>query len=914
MRTLAVAVVVLSAAGVVAGVAAAFAAPPTGRAGAAPPCRSPDSIVPDRWTALPTPSGVTTVSVQQLDQDPCVLIAADSTGQLWRTTNAGANWSSTQSAPAVTRLWSERLQPRAGGRAIGLLLAAEVPGAAGAESGPRVYSSRDDGVTFAGAEFAVGVATPLGPVEQTIPLRMDLADAATAVHYLGGDPKADVYVAGRVVPSNLSCAACRGVASLLKSTDGGHTFRSVAAAQQLTVSAIAINPTSQEEIWVNDTQPGGRGGGAWVSYDGGASFNSACCPEANVRDIAVSAAPDGGIVVLLATDAGLKRSVDDGKTWDTIADIAFTRIRTPADDPSTMLATTATGVLMSSGPTVDFRKRPPGLPGSCEPHQLRRNDRVPSTFLVDCGGRTYRLLLTTYAGSDLKGSGGADPGPAPGPRVPEVNARLQARPLTELARWRLPGSNSRTGTIAFDGRVLYYDRTTPGEIGLVRASDGAFLGTWRTGFTIVSLTVDLRRNQLIVTTSRSDLNGYNDLYSIDLRTRKVALLGIPPTKVPSYDSYADGLSWIAEYDDWMWRRPRTETNAGTRVCSVSRLSNELSTFVASGDGGGYLQLEDDATMYRIDRKCRVLGTYSHRVYSESTAENDAMACDTQSYFPQPAIWLRDSQPETIAAYGVPFGYCPMPSTLTLVLPSEVLEGARTLLCVDLVNATNGNPGVNRGVEIAVSNAVVGHGQTDANGRTCVPYRPGDGFVGPRKLPVTARFAGDSALYPSSARGVLSVLDATSVAPVPDQRTVLPPPPPALTAAVPANPLPNPGPVGAPAQAPAPIPANAPAGQAQPNTQPVAQGVVVPQRQQQPQLVLARAASEIGLENQAMTALRPGGRPSPPDGATSAGLLAMCSFAVAGGAKVAAASAVSRRPAARSRGRDRTIAPNPRDWR
>jgi hypothetical protein len=875
-RAVAVLVACLSAAASTA-VAGVPAAP------AAAPCRYPGTTPPDRWAAVATPPGA--ASAAQLDQDPCTLLAAGPSGRRWRSTDAGVRWTAVP-GPAIARVLAERLQPRAGAEPVGPLLGiGAVPDATGQ---PQVYVSDDDGVTFAESQLGVAAATPAGPVGQgLVPLRADLVAAATAVHYTAGRPEAYVY------------ASAAGAPGLLKSTDGGHTFGALPAARHLTVSAIALNPTSQDEIWVNDT---GRAGGAWVSYDGGTTFTSACCPLTQVRDISVSAAPDGGIVVLLATDTGLLRSTDDGKTWLVASTNAVTGIRTPADDASTLLAATATGVVVSSGPTVAFRPVP-GLPASCAPHRLRRDERVPATFLVDCGERPYRLLLRTYGAGDGTGpGGGGGPGGPPGPGPGPDPASAQGRPLTELAHWALPGSDVNTGTIAFDGATLYYDMTTAGDIGRVRASDGAFLGTWHTNLRIWSLTVDLRRNQLLVT------GGSGGLFALDLVTRVVTKIGTSPggLAAPSYDSSADGLSYLDLNGGTLYRRPRTGEGPGTPACSVGP-ETLPSTFVASGDGGGYVQSEDDSTLFRVSRTCATLGRYTHRTFSESGAENDAMACDTQSYFPQPAIWLRDSLLQSVSAYGVPFGYCPMPSRLSVVLPRDVLAGSVAALCAGLGNATNGVAAADRGVEIAVGGVVAGHGQTDATGRVCVPYAPAGGFAGRRDLPVTARFAGDSALYPSSAAGRLGVLDAPPVPPVPRPATGLVPPPPLPPApAVPPNPVPNPGQAAAPAQAPAPNAANAPAGQAQANAQPVAQGVVAPQRQQQPQLALARAANRIGLENNQMVAPAQNRRRLPVDAPATAALLGIC----------CAATVAAVRPAfARSPGpRRRTASPAPPRWR
>jgi hypothetical protein len=888
------------------GAAAAVGASPIVRDGSLP-CRYPGAMVTDRWVGLSGPPGVTTISLQQLDPDPCVLVAADSAGGRWRSTDAGVHWGAISGGVQVRRLLSERLQPRAGTTPMGPVLA--VGSAAGDPAGSsHVYVSDDEGVTFTPARLTVGAAAPPGPLEQLAELQMDLISATTAVRYVDGHPEADVFAAGRISSTLVPALPVEGAGTVVKSTDGGKSFVPVDSTRQLVVTAIAVNPTSTNEIWVNDIRPGSGGGGAWVSFDGGGTFKSACCPEATVRDISITAGPDGGIVVLLATDTGLLRSVDDGSSWEKVTDGAYSGVRTPVDDPSTILVAADGLVLMSSGAKTDF-KPVPGLPSSCSAGQLRRDDRVPSTFLVDCGHQTYRMLLTRYGGH----SGPDGPVPGPLPTIPGGRPPTPVgRPLTELTRWALPGSNSATGSIAFDGKIIYYDMNKAGDIGRVRASDGFPLEPLRTELAVQSMTVDLRRNELIVTSA----NG--SLYALDLVTHKVVVLGTPPTNVASYDSFGDGLSWVPEFGKSMFRRSRTGTGRGTAVCRLNYVpvgtspvvgESDPSTFVASGDGGGYVQSEDDATIYRLDRNCIVLGTYSHRVFSESSAENDAMACDTQSFFPQPAIWIRDSVPQTVTAYTVPFGYCPMPSRLTVVLPRDVVAGTVTSLCADLVNASNDDVAVNRGVEMSVAGVVVGHGQTDARGRACLPYVAVGGFQGRRDVVVTARFAGDSALYPSSAKATLGVLDSLAVPPAPRQPAALVPPPPP-PAAVPANPAPNPGPAGAPGPAPAPNAANAPAGQMQANSQPVAQGVVAPQRQQQAQLALARAANQIGPESNQMVAPAQRIRPLPV-GLPTAAVLAMCCVGVA--AAVRPSAARERGPAARRRA-SRSAPPRPMRWR
>jgi hypothetical protein len=882
-----VAFVALSLAGATTALAAA---PPPSRTAAAPatPCHYPDGVPADRWSVVRRAPAATS-AVHQLDQDPCVLLVTDKDGKRWRSADAGLTWAAAPGPVATTRVLTEGLQPRAGARVIGPVLAVgPVPGD---QSGvPQVYASDDDGVTFEPARLGLTVDTPLGPVAQQTPLRMDVAGATTAVHYENGRPLPYVYVAGRARTSALPDLPAGTASALLKSTDGGHTFRVLQSPQRVTPTVIAVNPTSQDEIWVNDLQQGSPGGGAWVSYDGGETFATACCADATVYDIAIGAAPDGGIVVLLATDKGLLRSADDGKTWATVGSGGKVYgVRMPADDPNTLVVRSELGIELSTGPVVSFKPLP-GLPAGCVPANLRRDDRVPSTFLVDCGdGRvTYRLLLTKYAGADAGGDGNPDPVP-----LPDTDPVTKAtRPLMQLTTWSLPGSNSATGTIAFDGRDVYYDMNTPGDIGVVRASDGAFLGVLHTDLPIVSLTADLRRNGLVVTAATGDL------VFVDLATRRARRIGSPPTKVPSYDASSDGLSWVPEYGVTLFRSPRTG-GPGRAVCSVSEtLATVPSTWVAAGDGGGYLQTEDDATVYRISKDCRVAGAFSHRVFSESTAENDAMACDTQTYFPQPAIWIRDSQPQTVTAYGVPFGYCPMPSDLALRSPRVLYAGSVTSLCADLTNATTHVPARDRGVAVTAAGAVVGHGQTDADGRVCVPYTAPAGINGKTDVTVVAAFAGDSALYPTSTTTTVTVLDGQPVPPVPRQPAVLAAPPPPYAPAVPPNPIPNPGPAGGPVQAPAPNPA--PAGQMQAQSQPVAQGAVAPQRQQQPQLALAHAANQIEVEGNAMVA--PARRRRlPVDAPVVAALLGMCCVVTAGCARTAAAVARTRpAPPRRSR--------------
>jgi hypothetical protein len=887
--------------------AAAGAAPGPRSAGAASgsaPCRYPGNVKADRWNAMTTPDGATPpVSVQQLDQDPCDVIAADKAGKRWRSEDAGAHWSLADGT-ATPRVVTERMQPRARGGALGPVLAV---GPVAKDTGvPQVYVSDDDGRTFAASTIGtqpdpiqpppipwpvpplIPIAPTPPPVDTKQPLAMDVSGAVTAVHYTKGVPHPYVYVAGRFAdPKPGTEVAPR----LLKSNDGGHTFGPVAGAQSLAPTVVAVNPTGQDELWVNDLSHG-SGGGAWVSYDGGTTFAQACCADATVRDISVTAAPNGGIVVLLATDKGLLRSLDDGRHWETVVPSAVTAVRTPADDPGTMLVANVDTVVWATGDGGSFTGMR-GLPVDCRPEGLRRDDRVPSTFLVRCAstGTTYRLLLTKYGGTL------PDPDPDPDP-IPDPNpVGGTGRQLAELAEWQLPGSDTWSGTIAFDGTVLYYDLDKKGHIGRVRATDGEPLPDLKVAMDVESLTVDLRRNELIITGIKPA-----KLYAYDIDSGKTTEIGKAVYHVPSYDAWGDGLSWVPEGWSTMFRRGYGESGKGKKACDIFDDAGFFvtvggtSTFVASGDGGGYIQNEDDATLVRIDRTCRVLDTFQHRTFSESGNENDAMACDTQTFFPQPAIWIRDSEPGTVTAYGVPFGYCPMPSALRVSGPRTAYGGSAAPICATLANATDGRAGADRGVTISVDGRVAGHGQTDARGRMCLTYVAPLGGAARRQLKVTAAFSGDSALYPSSARDGFPVLNAPPPPPpppVPQPPAVVPPvPPPPPPPPPPPNPPAQPNPQPGPVQAPQPNPGQVPQAQMQPQAQPMPQGVVVPQRQQQPQLALAHAAKAIEQENAMVAPARR--RRAPLDPPVVAALLAMGSAAVAAAARHAPAYA-RRRP-------------------
>jgi hypothetical protein len=788
-----------------------------------------DTPASARWTKLNgPPEGL--ISAGQTDADPCLLLGVSERGAVWSTRDGGRHWIAGPTSPALDGVLTENLQVESpdGKSFAGPVLA--VGRATDPTGAPSLLVSHDLGKTFKRAQTTPSPGTGL-PSSPPIDTRGRLLSASAAAHYEGGRPRNYLYA---VIRDSLAGDAQEKAATstLLKSTDGGDTFSSPGTGlASVAPSVVAINPAAPDEIWVNDT----RGTGVYRSVDGGRQFSSMCCvPPTKVHDIAITPSRNGYVQILLATDSGLLKSVDDGSSWVTIHDQPSFGVRTAPDSPGTILIETESGVMASTKAKLAFAALP-GLPASCVPSLLRRAAVVPPVFLVNCGSSAiYRLRLDTYFGAAAEDA----PPPAPSPTdvlgaLPGDYTRPAGRPITPLATWALPGSNLNSGAIAFGGTAIYYDRNTPGDIGVVDARSGRFVGVLTTHLSILSLTVDLKRNQLIIGTSAGDL------YGLGLATRSLTRLSAAPSRVPSYDSASDGFSYVPETGHALYRAPRGG-GAGRVVCNISG-TGIVSTFVAAGDGGGYIQDEDDATLTRIDKDCVLRGTFSHRVFSESGLENDALACDTQTYFPQAAMWIRDSVPGTVTSYGVPYGYCPMPSRVALSAP-VLPTGSIGSLCAVLRNATTGQPAIRRPMVLSVAGVQIGRGQTDLSGQLCLPYAAPPGIVGVVNLPARATFAGDSSLYPSVANGRVQV-----------RGSLLPHPPLALVPVViipPAVPPALPGPLGAAGSAPAPVPgpgpdaAQAAQGQAQAQSNAGAQAVVVPQRQQQAQLALVQAADAV----------------------------------------------------------------------
>jgi hypothetical protein len=847
-------------------------------------CAYPDGVTANTWT--PLPGGM--AAVDQLDGDACRLVGVtrgvDGVGRAWRSSDAGQSWSPVPSAPNLSGVVAERLSRRAGSTWIGPVLASGpvgVPvGSAHAylDASSQVYASGDSGAHFTPSTERVNGAD--------VPLAAHILSAATSVRYVAGRPRPEVYVVAAAVrsPAVASLPAASADRQLLVSRDGAASFEPVPTAAPLDPTAVEVNPTNPDEIWVNSLRASAPGGGAWVSRDAGTTWISVCCATATVHDIAFGPGVGGQPEVLLATDMGLRVSDDDGASWTTVDSTPVVQARAAPDNAHVVVALTSDGRVLLWRPLGSVPTTTPGLPAGCAPTQLRRTEVVPATLLVTCtsDGSTYRLLLDDYA-SDGSPTGPKQPGGPGVPGWPGVPAStLTAVPLHELGSWKLPSANLTSGAIAFDGTNLYYD-SWAGLIGVMRAADGRSLGNLpiRLPAAPVGLTVDMKRNRLLITATD------DHLYAYGLASHRLVRLAQAPYAVPSFDASTGGLSWVPTTHTELQRDTLTggPYNIET-VCSniptfsVAGGDSDPSSFVADGGGGGYVQAEDDQTLYRIDAACHLVGPlYQHRKYSEARDENDAMACDAQTFFPQSAIWIRDSAPGTVTAYGVPYGHCPMPSRLTIAAPATLAPAAVTNVCTTLTNATTGQVMPGRGVSLSVQGLLLGNQVTDVAGTACFGYVAPVLRSGRMPLQIRATFGGDVSLYPSSAVGRAAVLAALPAVIAPLVH------PPALPVAPPPPQAPPPNAPNAPAQAPGSATniSQAQQGQAQAQSQPVMQAVAVPQQEHQPQLALATVANQLETNTagqNAMTAPLPrpqrqSGWPSPlllVAGAVSCGLV------------------------------------------
>jgi hypothetical protein len=832
------------------GLALTAVAPVTATASSAPNTCAITRAAPGQWSRVGT-AGLPLTWIGQSDVDPCVLVGVDGSAALWRSIDGGVTWRHHSPNPPIDRALTERLGRPGVAKpdAHGLVLASgrsqftsetpyyqfETPQAAS------VSVSHDGGATFSYASAGSGI-------------RLVAEVQAAASGTLADSP---VYLVARAARTVGTEAGMRGAppeaTELLVSTDDGASFLPSAGAAGLVPTAVAVNPADANEVWINSI--GATNPGAWVSSDAGQSFTQVCCAGIAVNDITIGQGPDGRPVVMLATDTGLLRSADHGQTFVRVITQPTAEVRTAPDDPATLIAVVNHAAVVMRGST---RSTPRGLPPGCAPSRLRVDASAPAVFVVDCAasGGSYRLALAPLA-HDVATRAELPTG-ITFPGTPPWGAPLPAtlpQPMLPLGPpIMLPGADRDSAALAFDGSTLYYKRTEATIVGAVDVKTGASRASLRTSVDVFSLGFDLRRNRLLMTTGRDPRT--DRLVAFDPVRGSIAVLSTIPDKAPSYDSLSDGLSYIPERypSDEHWRLYRDSLTGGPRAARLScdftaptsmtdreTAAQHVSSFVASGDGGGYAQAEDDRTIYRIGPppSCALLGTYIHRTYSEAPLENDALPCDAQTFFPRVAIWINDAGTGTAIPYAVPFGYCPLPSRLSLSPPASMRPGQTRTVCATLTYATTHVPALDRVVTLFAGRTLVGRARTSPLGQVCLPVTA----VTSGKLAVSAVFTGDSALFPAHAATTIAVVGTAAPAP-PPRHVSLPPPAPATVALIPPNPVPLPA-VNAPAvPAPAPAAAANAVHVAQAQAQPAAQGAVAAQRQTQPQLSLSVVQQQL----------------------------------------------------------------------
>lgn len=821
-------VVVLASAAVavcLSSVGAIVAAAPTS-AGCAPVAGAPGG----RWSAVGTPPGVSMTGIGQADTDPCNLIGVDANHLVWRSGDGGGTWRRDVGAPKLTRLVTERLG-HAGSAAGNQLVLASGPVATTVTGDvDEVYASSDGGAHFAPATTGGG-ASLLGDV-------VAAAAGATNDSPVFAIVKVAPPTAASPVTSPSPAPTQRNV--LFVSADGGRSFAAAPGAASLDPTAVAIDP-SNGDVYVGDGSPQG---GAWSSSDGGRTFGQVCCSTTtDVRDVTVIQDAGGTVAVLLATDRGVLRSTDRGENWRGISGQPAVGVRTPPDDAAHVVVATQSGVaILSSSGAVPM----PGLPATCAPNALRSDAASTAVFLADCAGRAATYRWRWSAAASRAGAG------IPVPATPSslLGAGLPgALPLIPLrAPVPLPDADTGSAALAFDGTSLYYKTIDQGSVGRVNATTGVPAQELSLGQNVFGLTFDLRRNQLLFTTGM--VANADELVAYDVARQSIRVLAPTPDKAPSYDAAIDGISYIPEGGQELYRDTRTGGADGAHLTCTVRQQMLTSSYVAAGDGGGYVEAEDDSTIFRVGPPpaCAVLGVYAHRTYSESLEENDSLPCDAQTFFPRVAIWIEDSATGSATPYAVPSGYCPMPSRLVVHAPATIRVGATATVCAQLTNATTHHPVAGRVVSVFAAGALLARGSSDRDGNVCSALPTG--VLG--TAPLSAAFAGDASLLPSRASGAMTVLGVvTRAAPRRAVVAVPPPPPPPIPAAPPA------GAPDAPAGgASAVSPLQAAQGQAQSQAQSMAHPAVAAQRQTQPQLSLALAQQQLNTAEQTHAMVAP----------------------------------------------------------
>jgi hypothetical protein len=826
-----------------------------------------DGIARDGWYGVPRPGNDGSWSMGQVGDNPCVLVAASPSGDVSRSADGGRSWTLVaHHTPGLGKVLTEGL----GGRVL-----------IGEKTGGGVLVSADGGRTFNRKELTGGVPA---------------VDATAQVIGAAGEGK--IVVVLRVGGLLDGTPVRRPGPSLFLSTDGGNNFTPISTSATLSPVAVAYDATGPS-ILVADDSVYPRGG-VWRSNDGGNTFQQVLAMR-GASDVVVNPFPGGGRVVYAAGSSGVWDSVDGGGGWGQEGKDAVTMLRPEWGAPGVVVGLYASpdvrpGRSPDSGKT--FYLADSGVPLDCRPNALQRTSNVPSYYLLGCAdGRTYRYLSS---GADFTGAvppaggppgaggvGGGGGGPLYG----------QTTPMRPLKSWALKGVSSDSGSIAFDGALLYFgDIQVPDPdecCGGTRFSTKVHRINGRTGHLLPPIDVGAEALALDVDRDRHSLfvEQVDAMYSAPLAGGKATkMFGINGSEYPpdnamswdpslqafwTFDHMGTGI-YLVSRQGKLLSKCDYGTNGGTSGAVAVGLDGSAA-IAAAGDGTAYIEMEDDSTVFRITRRCGVAAMFQHPGYSEVSAENDAITCDTNS-FPQSAIWLRDGQRKVATAYEVPGGYCPLPTRVSVTGPARLPLAATGLVCASLRLPWN-LPVTGVDVTLYADSMPLGVGRTDAAGKVCATYvpavdhRPLVDPVGRKEI--RAVFLGNKSYRPSTATGRLTVLAGPlPLAKLPHVGAAAAPAEPAPP--LPQQPLPQPAPHVQAATRQVQSQAQAQA-QAQPVTQANPNAVIVAQQQEQPQLAYVTEAHSEQVADVYEMSARPRGRdPMAPFG------LAACAVTMAAG--------------------------------
>ncbi len=798
--------------------------------GAGPPVPCQDLDVPyNRWIQLPAP-GPELVSMGSFAQSPCTFIAGGSDGRVYLSSDAGGSWEPALDLGAGRTIYGIVTEEAPAGTAFVL----SSPGAGEGPTGqdPGLHVTRNFGRTFEPVADLSGLAVTA----------LAVAPGDSQVMYLAAGPE---------------LALPLGKGHLFKSTDFGNTWTPLPGALPIAPSRLAVDPLNPEVVWGNSDSEvrAGAPAGLWLSDNGGLVWTRV--DESVVVDLD-TAAIVGSSRLDAATDNGILRTRDLGASFS--VEIEGEPVASLGHEPflPQVIMAVVGGEIRRSIDEGDTFAATPGLPplGGCAT-DLIRNEELTAHFLLSissCDASGFWLYRSD--GLDVLGAGYFD--------VPDSGLLAGRRPrvdmdiLREVAIPR-PVGNSM-GTVAFDGRLLYYTANTNLNHIYSMTPSGVDVGeiVLYPDIHINSMTYDSTHNSLwLVTPSVGSVgNDSANVYEVDLDTGTATFRFTSPLGVDTSISYDPSLGHFRSYEHHGYAVHEIGMNGELLAsCEVpafpadpnvslnpdrGHAENPIPGFasgIAAGNGNIYLNLEDDRTIYYVSRACEILVVLEHRRFQEATTnssgaryESDQLACDTTT-FGRPAIWIRDAASATMVAYAVPDGYCPL-DTFMEVVPEKttVTEGRQAFICARLrIADTVGSDGLIAGQEIRffVGGIPTASALTDGFGLACIK----DVFQrGGARLEIQALFFGNSAYRSARASGLVVVIALPKPpAPLPPVPPIAPPP--ILQVA------PGPPPPARP-EIPAPQPQPQPQGQAQANA------ALAAQEQQQPQLAFVNATRQF----------------------------------------------------------------------